>query len=655
MLGGGAVLVVPQAGQLLAGEELAGLAARQGVTNLTVPPAVLAGLAPGALGSVRTLVAAGEALDAELAGRWAAGRRLLNIYGPTENTVCATMTGPLPGGGQAPPIGAPLDNIRAFVLDRWLIPVPPGIPGELYLAGAGLARGYVGRLGLTAERFVACPFGPGERMYRTGDLARWTPDGQLVFAGRADDQVKIRGFRVEPAETETVIAAHPQVRQVAVVVWEPVPGDRRLAAYVVAAGSQDGDGLAEAVRDYAAQRLPDYMVPVVTVLKELPLTANGKVDRAALPAPYAAAPTPASAQAHRPWAVQLEQTLCETFAEILGLDQVGVDDEFFRLGGHSLLAVRLAERLRTRGVVISVRDVFAAPTVRGLLGRMSLSSVRDSLNVLLPIRPKGDGPVLFCLHPAGGISWGYMPLARYVPDDWRLYGLQARALDGTSEFPDSLRDMAAGYIDQIKTVQPAGPYRLLGNSSGGAVAYEMAVQLRERGEEVALIVGDFYPPRKSSPLQRAGEAADLERNPRSADEAGPQSVKEAGEGDRQRPDPEEMKERRRADVLDAVRREAGNILGAISEEELLTFADMVTKTGAIIEAHEFRRFDGNMLLLVASIGKEDSSISFPALWAQNVSGEITEVHLPCTHDDILRPEMLGRTWDAISDWLRLDG
>ena len=231
--------------------------------------------------------------------------------------------------------------------------------------------------------------------------------------------------------------------------------------------------------------------------------------------------------------------MCETFAEVLGVDQVAVDDEFFRLGGHSLLAVRLVERLQTRGVSISVRDLFAAPTVRGIMDRMSLSSVRDSLSVLLPIRTKGNGPILFCVHPAGGLSWAYMPLARYVPENLRLYALQARALDGTSEFPGSVRDMAADYVEQIKTVQPAGPYRLLGHSFGGIVAHEIAVQLRGGGDAAALIVGDNFPPPPH------GEAADRE----------PQPGEEAGEGDRKRLDPGEMKERMRAHTLDLMRRE----------------------------------------------------------------------------------------------------
>jgi amino acid adenylation domain-containing protein len=323
--------------------------------------------APGTAARAPVVALCGEAVTGQVAAAIRAavpGTRIVNIYGPTEATVYATAS-TLEDAGQAagpPPIGRPIRARRAFVLDGTLGLVPPGVAGELYLAG-GLARGYLGRPGLTAGRFVACPFGPpGERMYRTGDLARWNTAGQLEFLGRVDDQVKIRGFRIELGEIEAVLAAQPGVAEAAAVVREDRPGDKRLAGYVVPAPGAVLDPAR--LRDVAGRVLPGYMIPaVIVVLRELPRTANSKLDRRALPAPdYAAA-----AGAFQAPATAREQALCELFAKVLGIGQVGVDDSFFDLGGHSLLAAVLVARLGEQmSIKISLKTFMGDPTVRAI-------------------------------------------------------------------------------------------------------------------------------------------------------------------------------------------------------------------------------------------------------------------------------------------------
>jgi amino acid adenylation domain-containing protein/non-ribosomal peptide synthase protein (TIGR01720 family) len=354
-------------------ETLGGLLAEHDVTHAALPPALVGALPDGCIPTGMTLVLAGEACPGELVARWSPGRRLFNGYGPTEATVCVSVAGPLAaeGPGWVPPIGRPGGTTRVFVLDGWLAPVPAGVAGELYAAGPGLARGYAERPGLTGERFVACPFGSGERMYRTGDLAKWTPDGQLVFAGRADDQAQVRGFRVEPGEVATVLAGHPDVGQAVVVAREDRPGERRLVGYVVPAPdamvAADGDGRGQAegaapdpreLRAHVAERLPDFMVPsAVVILNELPLTPSGKVDQAALPAPVAEA---AGGRGPR---TSVEETLCRLYAEVLVIPEAGPEDSFFDLGGDSISSLRLVASARAAGLKITARDVFGAKTV----------------------------------------------------------------------------------------------------------------------------------------------------------------------------------------------------------------------------------------------------------------------------------------------------
>ncbi|TYC20421.1 non-ribosomal peptide synthetase, partial [Micromonospora sp. MP36] len=398
--GAGAALVVPPPGPLV-GDDLAAVLTGQQVTHALIPPAALAGLPAVAPPVLRTLVVGGDACGEDLVGRFAPGRRMVNAYGPTEITVAATLSAPLVPGTGTPPIGAPVAGARAYVLDRFLRPVPPGVPGELYIAGAGLARGYLDRPTLTAERFVADPFAaePGGRMYRTGDLVRWRADGTLEFVGRADAQVKIRGFRVEPGEIEAVLSRHPAVAQVAVVAREDQPGVKRLVGYVVPAAGALVDPAA--LRAHVGASLPDYMVPAAVVgLPALPLTPSGKLDRRALPAPgftgSGGGRAPANAR---------ETLLAGLFAEVLGLDAVGVDESFFDLGGDSIVSIQLVSRARKAGLAFSPRDVFVHRTVAGL----AAAAADDAVPV-----PTDDGtgevpltPIVHWLRERGGPIDGF--------------------------------------------------------------------------------------------------------------------------------------------------------------------------------------------------------------------------------------------------------
>ncbi|MGW8637022.1 amino acid adenylation domain-containing protein [Streptomyces sp. NPDC055793] len=390
-LAGGGVVVLAPVGEVDGGV-LRSLVAGGGLDRVHVTAGLLRVLVEedaGCFAGVGEVLTGGDVVSSSaVSGVLAAvpGALVRHLYGPTEVTLCATQwvvgdAGSVPG---VLPIGRPLENTRVYVLDDGLSPVPAGVVGELYVAGVGVARGYQGRPGLTGERFVACPFGgPGGRMYRTGDLVRWTADGQLMFVGRADDQVKVRGFRVEPGEVEAVLAAHPGVGQAVVVAREDVPGDKRLVAYVVPEGAREGEGagpdevlgaggvdgrLSAELRGFVGEELPEYMVPAVVVeLTRLPLTVNGKVDRAALPAPEFA-----TAGEGREATTEEERILCEIFADVLGLDAVGPDDDFFELGGHSLLVTRLVSRIRSRlGVEAGIWLLFEVPTPARLALRIA--------------------------------------------------------------------------------------------------------------------------------------------------------------------------------------------------------------------------------------------------------------------------------------------
>ncbi|WP_067176323.1 non-ribosomal peptide synthetase [Microtetraspora niveoalba] len=434
----GAMLVLVESDGPFVGEAVADALAEAEVTHCMMPPTLLATLPDRELPALEHLVVGGEVCPPDQAATWARGRTLHNAYGPTETAVMVA-SGPLPGTRAVPGLGTPSANVRAYVLDAYLRPVPPGAIGELYVGGVQVARCYWNRPGATAERFVADPFGPpGARLYRTGDLARWANDGSLLYAGRADRQLKMQGLRVEPGEVEAALRAHAEVDQAAVTLFDNGQGDRRLIAYVV-------PGIPADLREHAAALLPSHTMPAHFVAMErLPLTANGKLDHDALPPPDLPVEGPTSRAAGSVH----EQLLAGLFAEALGVDEVGRDDNFFELGGHSLLATRLISRARSvLGVELSIRDLLDTPTVAGLAKVvLGADSGRPALRV-------GDRPDVVPLSLAQTRLWFLnrlesMSAAYNMPTTLRLTG----ELDRTA-MAEAIRDLVTRH-EVLRTRYP---------------------------------------------------------------------------------------------------------------------------------------------------------------------------------------------------------
>ncbi|OJZ70153.1 non-ribosomal peptide synthetase, partial [Mycobacterium paraffinicum] len=580
LLRGGRVVVVPES-VVRSPDDFRALLIDQGVTVLTQTPSAVATLDPAGLESV-ALVMAGEACPADVVDRWAPGRVMVNAYGPTETTMCVAVSAPLTAGSGTPPIGSPVAGAGLFVLDAWLRPVAPGVVGELYVAGAGVATGYVGRAGLTGSRFVACPFGePGTRMYRTGDLVLWGADGQLVYVGRADDQVKIRGYRIELGEVQAALARLDGVDQAVVIAREDRPGEKRLVGYVT--GSADP---AEA-RTALAGRLPVYMVPAaVLALDALPLTPNGKLDTRALPAPEYAG------RGYRAPSSATEEILAGIFAGVLGVERVGVDDSFFDLGGDSISAMRLIATVNTAlAVDLAVRTLFDAPTVRSLSQRLGTDTAADDDIVPVQTLKQGAGVPVFCIHPAGGVSWQYQVLGTHL--DCPIIGIQQ--VEGEGE-PQSIRAMAKAYADRLQEAYPPGPYHLLGWSFGGVVAHELAVELQRRGCVVArLILLDAQPA-----IDDGGAAPD--------DDLGEQQT----------------------------------MVEASSSQRLF---DLLTqnlrKNVERYRAHRPRVFHGDITIVSAARDEPDRGAVLSRSWRPHVSGEILTYSIECGHDDMLTAEAVS--------------
>ncbi|MGW4741691.1 amino acid adenylation domain-containing protein [Nocardia xishanensis] len=474
---------------------LAETIAAQRVTVTAFVPSMLAVFVDAAparsLDSVRTLLVGGEAFGPEVVAavrRTMPGVELHNLYGPTEFAVCATAHRVTEADSGNIPMGTPVWNARAYVLDHRLRPVPPGVAGELYLAGAQLARGYRSRPGLTAERFVPDPYGDGSRLYRTGDLVRWRHTGGLEYLGRTDFQVKLRGLRIELGEIEAVLAEYPGIAR-AIAVVRSTGAVEHLVGYVVPAAGATVE--AAAVLAHAATALPEYMMPTtVVVLDTMPLTPSGKLDLTRLPEPVLAV---GEFREPSSW---LEEAVARIFGAVLGVDRVGADDDFYALGGNSLKSVQVVNELRKElGYEVPIAWMLSDPCPADLANRIKSGMCSDDavdrtdhgFDVLLPIRTGGERPPLFCIHPAAGLSWCYRTLDRYLFDGRPIYGLQAPQIGGEVPGPTSIEEMARRYFEEIRTVQPHGPYHLLGWSLGGVIAHAVAVEMRAAGEQVALL------------------------------------------------------------------------------------------------------------------------------------------------------------------------
>jgi thioesterase domain-containing protein/acyl carrier protein len=415
--------------------------------------------------------------------------KLVNNYGPTENTVVTTSgdVSFMEQSDRTPTIGRPIANTQVYLLDKNLQPVPVGIPGEIYVGGAGLARGYLNHPDQTTLAFIRNPFSntPSRRLYKTGDLGRYLPDGNIEFLGRLDDQVKIRGFRIELGEIEAVLGQHPVVAETVVVVREDVPGSKRLVAYVVV--NQLAAPTIPELQHFLKQHLPEYMVPSAFVLLSvLPLTPNGKVDRRALPAPDTFCfSLKASFVSPRD---TLELQLVQIWEEVLDVHPVGVRDDFFDLGGHSLLAITLMARIQQKfGKNLPLATLFQGATIENLASSLRQQTGSPSWSTLIAIQPHGPKRPLFCVHPGGGTVLGYIDLARHLGSEQPFYGLESLGLNEEEKSYARVEDMAAHYIEAMQAVQPQGPYLLAGWCFGGLVAFEMAQQLQAQSQEVSFL------------------------------------------------------------------------------------------------------------------------------------------------------------------------
>jgi amino acid adenylation domain-containing protein len=510
----GASLVMARPGGHKDPEYLAEVIAGESITTLHFVPSMLRVFLESVKlpkhSSIRQVFCSGEELSAELQRQFfaASDAELHNLYGPTEAAVDVTYWACRRDDRRSfVPIGRPIANMQIYILDKNLAPTPIGIPGELHIGGIGLAREYLNRPELTAERFIADAVSKrsGARLYKTGDLSRYLPEGEIQYLGRIDHQVKIRGFRIELGEIAAVLGRHAAVKQCVVMAREDEPGEKMLVAYFEAEGQATPE--TSELREFLKKELPEYMVPTTFVrMERLPLSANGKVDLKALPAPEERG-LAAEGEFLAP-RDSVEQVLAQLWAKILNVPRVGLNDNFFDLGGHSLLAVRIIveiEKIYHRRLPLAT--LLQAPTVGALAEVLRKENWQPSWSSLVPLQPGGSRPPLFLIHSHGGNVLEYYPLANHLGKDQPVYALQARGLDGNIVRDQSLEEIAAAYLAEIRSLQPQGPYVLGGFCFGGLVALEAAQQLQRAGQKVSLVVMIQTTHPQASPFAKDSNAA----------------------------------------------------------------------------------------------------------------------------------------------------
>ncbi|MFT3661300.1 MAG: amino acid adenylation domain-containing protein [Gordonia sp. (in: high G+C Gram-positive bacteria)] len=612
---GGVLIYRPN--EAVGGAVLQDFMMRQAVTHTFLTPSVLATLDPSMLPALRVVYAGGEAVPQALKDEWALYPRIQNLYGPTETTIGVAISEPMQVGDPVY-LGGPIAGVGFLVLDDELLPVPVGAPGELYVCGDALSRGYVGLPALTASRFVANPYGvPGDRMYRTGDVVRWRQDDDgrrtLEYTGRSDDQVKLRGLRIELGEIETVLSQHSEVKA-SVVVGIGGSVATALAGYVVLDDGAPVDGAR--LRAYLAEHLPSHMVPSsITVLDALPLTPVGKLDKRALPEPVIEVGEYVAPEG------DAEIAIAAVFAEVLGVDRVSATESFFDLGGNSLSAMRVVGRVaEALDAGISIADIFAAPTVRGVV--RTVNGAR-AVSPVLALRAQGTGAPLFCVHPAGGLGWAFGGILPYVSDR-PVFALQEPSVVAGEPAATSIRQLAERYVAEIREIQPDGPYHLLGWSMGGVIAYEMATIIRSDGGEVGLlglmdsIAGAFFAAGEDGEATGPEDARALVRG----------MLGSLGETDLL----DDLAEGSMDDVLDVLRKRVVELsLG--TAEHVDRVIESFVNAGPLLETWTPASPAGSLLYFTATADKTDPTV-MAEYWRDQANVEVENVDVDAGHFDL---------------------